>query len=84
MIKTNIIIPTCQAQILSTQPLSKMTKEYLTQNEGLLLSSNPALSDSKLCPFIPSTHNPGVKQYISPKGVYNQVGKISILTHKKI
>lgn len=58
-----------------------MTKKCLTQNEGLLLSSNQALSDSKLCPFIPSTHNPGVNQYISPKGVYNPVGKIPILTH---
>lgn len=52
------------------------------QNEGLLLSSNPALSDSKLCPFIPSTHNPGVKQYISSKEIYNQVGKI--YWHKNI
>lgn len=83
MLKTNIIISMCQAQILSNQTLSKITKEYLMQNVGLLLSSNPALFDSKLCPFIWSTHIPGVKQYIFPKGVYNQVGKMPILTNKK-
>lgn len=64
--------------------LSNLTKEYLTQNEGLSLNSNPELSDSKLCAPVSTTHTPGIKKNICPKEVYNQIGKISYIDTKNI